>query len=153
MKAVVQRVKIAHVTVNSQIVGQIEGGLLVFLGVEHADTSRQVSWLAEKIAHLRIFADDQDKMNLSVKELGRDVLVISQFTLYGNCHGGRRPDFIQAAAPEVAQGLYNEFAEAMARLIGRPVQTGCFGAKMQVHLVNDGPVTLIIDTEKDKSKK
>ncbi|MCE5293703.1 MAG: D-tyrosyl-tRNA(Tyr) deacylase [Chlamydiales bacterium] len=147
MKAVIQRVSRAHVSVDHHIVGKIEAGLLVLLGVQHGDTSHDVKWLAEKIAVLRIFTDENDKMNLSVKDVQGGVLVISQFTLYGNCQGGRRPDFMQAAKPEHAIPLYEEFLVKMGHALGYPVEAGRFGADMQVHLVNDGPVTLIIESK------
>jgi D-tyrosyl-tRNA(Tyr) deacylase len=146
MKAVIQRVHSAHVQVDNVTVGKIDAGLLVLLGVCHSDTPKHTKWLAEKIINLRIFSDEQGKMNLSVKDLQLEVLVISQFTLYGNCHGGRRPDFIQAAKPEVALPLYNYFIAEITHALGYPVQVGSFGADMQVHLINNGPVTLIIDT-------
>ena len=146
MKAVVQRVSSAHVSVNHQSVGEMEGGLLVLLGITANDTKAQTKWLAEKIANLRIFSDLDGKMNLSVKDLQLGVLVVSQFTLYGNCMSGRRPDFMQASRPEHAEPLYNDFVHKMSQQLGYPVQTGSFGASMQVHLVNDGPVTLIIET-------
>ncbi len=109
-------------------------------------TTLQTKWLAEKIATLRIFTDAQGKMNLSVKDLQFGILVISQFTLYGNCINGRRPDFIQAARPEIAEPLYNDFIQKLNSLLGYPVQTGSFGASMQVHLVNNGPVTFTLET-------
>lgn len=145
MKAVIQRVASAKVIVADETVGKIDGGLLVLLGIQHSDSEVQTKWLAEKIANLRIFSDDQDKMNLSVKDLRLGILVISQFTLYGNCVNGRRPDFIQAARPEHAMPLYEDFVQKMSANLGYPVETGRFGAKMQVHLVNDGPVTFILE--------
>ena len=147
MKAVIQRVKRAHVSVDHHVVGKIDEGLLVLLGVQHDDTSHDVKWLAEKTAHLRIFTDENDKMNLSVKDIQGGVLVISQFTLYGNCQGGRRPDFMKAAKPELALPLYEEFLIKLSHVLGYPVEAGRFGANMQVHLVNDGPVTLIIESK------
>lgn len=147
MKAVIQRVSSDHVSVNTHTVGKIEAGLLVLLGITQSDTAAQAKWLAEKIVHLRIFSDDDGKMNLSVKDLQLGVLVVSQFTLYGNCLGGRRPDFIQAARPEHAEPLYNDFIHKLSHALGYPVETGSFGASMQVHLVNNGPVTLIIETD------
>ena len=147
MKAVIQRVKNAHVSVDHHIIGKVQKGLLVLLGVQHGDTSHDAKWLAEKIAHLRIFTDNNDKMNLSVKDIEGQVLVISQFTLYGNCQAGRRPDFMQAARPEVAMPLYDEFVARIGHVLGYPAEAGRFGADMQVHLVNDGPVTLIIESK------
>jgi D-aminoacyl-tRNA deacylase len=147
MKAVVQRVSSAHVSVNHHIVGKIEAGLLVLLGITVGDDKAQTKWLADKIANLRIFSDLDGKMNLSVKDLQLGVLVVSQFTLYGNCMSGRRPDFMQAARPRDAEPLYNDFVSKISHVLGYPAQTGSFGASMQVHLVNNGPVTLIIETE------
>jgi D-tyrosyl-tRNA(Tyr) deacylase len=145
MRAVLQRVCRASVTIAGEVVGKIERGLLVLLGVTHGDTPEQARWLAEKIAGLRIFADPDDKMNLDVSNVGGGVLVVSQFTLYGNCEKGRRPSFIAAARPEQAIPLYEQFINEL-KALGLPVATGQFGAMMQVKLVNDGPVTIIIDT-------
>jgi D-aminoacyl-tRNA deacylase len=145
MRAVVQRVRSCRVVVAGEIVGQIGRGLLVLLAVRTGDTPDQVRWLADKVVNLRTFEDEQGKMNLSVADTGGGVLVVSQFTLYGDCRKGRRPSFIDAARPEVAQPLYEAFADAV-RLHGVPVATGRFGADMQVELVNDGPVTLVLDT-------
>jgi D-tyrosyl-tRNA(Tyr) deacylase len=145
MRAVVQRVLRSSVTVDGEIVGQIERGLLVLLGVHRNDTPEQARWLADKVAGLRIFQDADSKMNVSVQDAGGGVLAVSQFTLYGDCQKGRRPSFIDAAQPETAQPLYEQFANHL-RALGIPVATGRFGADMQVELVNDGPVTIIIDT-------
>lgn len=144
MRAVVQRVSRAHVTVEGEVVGQIGRGLLVLLGVTHTDTAEQARWLADKIVGLRIFADDQGKMNRAVADVGGGVLVVSQFTLYGDCQKGRRPSFIEAAPPEIAIPLYDEFVNAL-KALGVPVATGQFGAMMDVELVNDGPVTLLVE--------
>jgi D-tyrosyl-tRNA(Tyr) deacylase len=118
----------------------------VLLGIQHSDGAKEVKWLAEKIANLRIFSDAEGKMNLNIKDLDLGALVISQFTLYGSCTNGRRPDFIQAARPEHAEPLYVEFVKVLSAILGKSVATGRFGASMQVHLVNDGPVTLVIET-------
>jgi D-aminoacyl-tRNA deacylase len=144
MRAVVQRVSSCRVVVAGKVVGEIGRGLLVLLGVRTGDTADQARWLADKIVGLRIFGDDEGKMNRDVTEAGGGVLVVSQFTLYGNCEKGRRPSFIDAARPEVAEPLYEAFVNAV-RLHGVPAATGRFGADMQVELVNDGPVTLILD--------
>jgi len=133
------------VTIEGEVVGKIERGLLVLLGVTHTDTPEQARWLAEKTAVLRVFADDEDKMNRDVADAGGGVLVVSQFTLYGNCEKGRRPSFIGAARPEQAIPLYEQFVNEL-KALGLPVATGKFGAMMLVELVNDGPVTIIIDT-------
>jgi D-tyrosyl-tRNA(Tyr) deacylase len=145
MRAVVQRVTRARVTVDDAVVGEIGPGLLVLLGVAPTDTPAEASWLADKIVGLRIFRDDDDKMNRSVVDVKGGVLVVSQFTLYGDCRKGRRPSFIGAAPPELAETLYEAFVTAV-KALGVPTATGRFGAMMQVELTNDGPVTLIIDT-------
>lgn len=144
MRAVVQRVSRARVDVGGATVGEIGRGLLVLLGVGPGDDPAAARWLAEKVATLRIFPDDAGKMNRDVSEAGGGVLVVSQFTLYGDCQKGRRPSFIDAARPEVAEPLYLAFADAL-RALGVPTATGEFGADMKVELVNDGPVTLIIE--------
>jgi D-tyrosyl-tRNA(Tyr) deacylase len=145
LRAVIQRVGRASVTVGDEVIGAIEQGLLVLLGVTHSDTIENARWLADKIVNLRIFNDDDGKMNRSVLEIGGAVLAVSQFTLYGDAQKGRRPSFIDAARPEQANPLYEQFVNAIAEH-GVPVRTGRFGAMMQVELVNDGPVTLILDS-------
>ena len=146
MRAVLQRVAQARVVIAGETVGQIQHGLLVLLGVEKPDTREDVAWLADKVAALRIFNDAQGKMNLSVADVQGALLVVSQFTLYGDCRKGRRPSFIEAAPPEIAIPLYEAFIRAL-QAQGLPVATGRFGAMMQVELVNDGPVTLIVDSK------
>ena len=141
----IQRVSYASVAVNTEVVGEIEGGLLILLGVGPADTSVQTKWLAEKIARLRIFTDLDGKMNLSLADVAGSALVVSQFTLYGNCRKGRRPSFVGAAHPDIAEPLYEAFCAELSSL-GLVVARGRFGADMQVSLCNDGPVTLVIDT-------
>lgn len=145
MRAVLQRVSRAKVTVDNTLVGEIGPGLLVLLGITHDDTTKQVQWLAEKIVHLRIFPDEQDKMNRSLLDVAGSLLVVSQFTLYGDCAKGRRPSFIDAAPPEIAIPLYESYVDAL-RELGATVETGRFGAMMDVELVNDGPVTLILES-------
>ena len=144
MKAVVQRVSKASVTVDGTVTGSIEIGLMVLLGVHQDDTPDKVEWMAEKIAKLRIFEDDEEKMNLSVMDVGGSVLIVSQFTLYGNLKKGTRPSFIEAARPQVAIPLYELTIEKL-REHGLKVETGIFGAMMDVSLVNSGPVTIIIE--------
>jgi len=144
MKTVIQRVRSAAVTVEDRIVGQIGPGLLVLLGVEKGDDQSRADWLAEKIAGLRIFSDENGKMNLSLRDVGGSLLVVSQFTLAGNCAKGKRPSFDSAAPPAEGQRLYEYFVGA-ARRLGLPVETGVFQADMQVALVNDGPVTFILE--------
>lgn len=145
MRAVVQRVKRAQVTVAGEIVGEIGPGLLVLLGVAHDDTADDVAWMAGKLTGLRIFEDDAGKMNLGLTDVRGSMLVVSQFTLLGDCQKGRRPSFIQAARPEVARPLYQQFVAAVGQL-GIPTATGIFQAEMQVALVNDGPVTLVVES-------
>ncbi|MFK7927851.1 MAG: D-aminoacyl-tRNA deacylase [Myxococcota bacterium] len=145
MRAVLQRVTRASVTVDGAIVGAIDTGLLVLLGVGPDDTETQVQWLARKVAGLRIFEDDAGKMNHSVLDIDGAALVVSQFTLYGDVRKGRRPSFVGAAHPDLANPMYERFCEALSSL-GVPVQKGIFAADMKVELLNDGPVTLVIDT-------
>lgn len=145
MRAVVQRVLASSVSIDGKTTGRIEKGFNILLGVGQGDGEKQVKWLAEKIAHLRIFEDDKGKMNLSLKDVGGAALVISQFTLYGNCEKGRRPSFTDAAHPKTAKQLYEDFIEEL-KTYDIPVETGIFQADMKVEITNDGPVTMIIDT-------
>ena len=145
MRAVVQRTREASVRVNSEVVGEIRGGLLVFLGVGREDSEKDADFLAEKITALRIFPDEAQKMNLSLLDSGGAMLIVSQFTLHGDCRKGRRPSFVAAAPPEEAAPLYERFIARVEKL-GVPVAAGRFGAMMEVALVNDGPVTLLLDT-------
>jgi D-tyrosyl-tRNA(Tyr) deacylase len=147
VRAVIQRVTRASVTVDGRIAGEIGAGFLVLLGVGRADNLESAAYLAEKIVNLRIFSDEAGKMNLSLLDTGGSALVVSQFTLYGDTRGGRRPSYIQAAPPEEAGRLYEEFVRAM-RALGVMVATGVFQAHMQVELVNDGPATILLDSEK-----
>jgi len=144
MRLLVQRVKEASVEVDGEVVGEIGPGLLAFLGLHHGDTAQQIPWMVNKLCGLRIFTDDNGKMNLSVQDAGGGILVVSQFTLYGDCSRGRRPSFIDALAGPEAEKLYGQFVEQL-RKSHSPVQTGRFGASMAVSLVNDGPVTLWIE--------
>ena len=145
MRVCLQRVTEASVQVDGQQVGKIGPGLLVLLGIGQQDTSHEVTQLVDKIVNLRIFADQQEKMNLSLLDVAGQMLVISQFTLWGDCRKGRRPSFVEAADPQLAEPLYEEFVQAV-RARGVTVETGRFGAMMQVSLVNDGPVTLVIES-------
>jgi len=145
MRAVIQRVKSAQVCVDGRVSGRIEKGLLVLLGVGKGDGENDVSFLASKIPELRIFEDNSGKFNLSLKEIGGEILVVSQFTLFGDCRRGRRPSFTEAEEPSTAKHLYEQFVLKL-REEGIPVQTGEFQAKMEVHLINDGPVTLLLDS-------
>lgn len=146
MRAVLTRVRRASVTIDGQVVGKIGRGFLILLGVGQNDTEAQCVKLADKLTGLRIFDDENDKMNLSLTDVGGEILVISQFTLYGNCKKGRRPDYLAAARPELAIPLYESFVQ-LCRDKGFHVETGEFGADMQVESVNDGPVTLTVDTD------
>jgi D-tyrosyl-tRNA(Tyr) deacylase len=147
MRIVVQRVSSASVTIAGRVAGRIERGLLVLVGIESADTSADGEWLAQKIVKLRIFADADGHMNLSVADIGGGILLISQFTLHASTQKGARPSFNAAARPEHARPLYEQFAAQLSAALGRPVATGEFAAHMAVALVNDGPVTLIIDSK------
>jgi len=147
MRAVLQRVSRARVTVDERVVAEIAGGLVVLLGVGTADTLATATSMAEKIANLRIFEDDTGKMNRSLLDVKGSAVVISQFTLYGDARGQRRPSFVSAARPEQAKLLYEEFCSALAKL-SVPVQTGIFQATMSVELVNEGPVTILLDSDK-----
>lgn len=148
MRAVVQKVSSSKVTVDEEIVGQINQGLLVLLGVTHDDTSKDVDYMVDKITNLRIFEDENEKMNLSLKDVNGEVLAVSQFTLYGDARRGRRPSFSDAARPEVANPLYEEFVEKV-KSQGINVGTGKFGAHMMVDLTNDGPVTILLESRKE----
>lgn len=147
MRAIIQRVSQASVVVAEETVGAIDQGLMVLLGVAQGDTSKDAVYLADKTAGLRIFEDDDGKMNRSVEDIGGSILVISQFTLLGDCRKGRRPGFTDAAPPELADNLYEEYVNAL-RSRGITVATGVFRANMQVALVNDGPVTIMLDSRK-----
>ncbi|WP_239615234.1 D-aminoacyl-tRNA deacylase [Cohnella mopanensis] len=145
MKVVLQRVSEAKVTVEGEVVGQIGAGLMLLVGVGQEDTEQDLVWMADKLAGLRIFEDEAGKMNLSVEDVNGAILSVSQFTLYGDCRKGKRPNFMGAARPELAESLYEQFNERL-RARGLQVETGRFGAMMDVSLVNDGPVTLILDS-------
>ncbi|MCS6820367.1 MAG: D-aminoacyl-tRNA deacylase [Microscillaceae bacterium] len=149
MIAVIQRVKQAFVIINQQIHGQIAKGLLVLVGIHTTDTAEDIDWIVKKITQMRIFADEAGKMNLSLIDLGLDILLVSQFTLYASTKKGNRPSFTEAAPPSVAIPLYEQLIRTFEQTLGKSIQTGIFGADMQVHLINDGPVTIIIDS-KDK---
>ena len=145
MRVVLQRVSVASVRIGGESVGAIGPGLVVLAGFHDGDDGGTVAWMAGKVANLRIFADDRGRMNRSLLDTGGEALVVSQFTLYGDARKGRRPSFIKAARPEVAVPLYEAFVKELGRLLPDPVRTGSFGAMMEVALVNDGPVTLVID--------
>lgn len=147
MRSVIQRVSRASVAVDGEVIGRIEKGLLVLLGVSDDDTDADLNYMADKVSGLRIFEDEEEKMNLSVADIGGEILVISQFTLYGDCRKGKRPSFVSAGKPDYANAMYEKFVKALSEK-GFNVQTGEFGADMKVELVNDGPVTLMIDSKK-----
>jgi len=148
MRAIVQRVKKSKVTVDGETVGEIGRGILVLLGVEEDDTQKDVKYIAEKIANLRIFRDESGKMNLSTIDIKGEALVVSQFTLMGDCRKGRRPSYSHAAKPDIAIHFYEKFIEEMEKQ-GVPTEEGVFQAMMDVHLINDGPVTLMIDSKRN----
>lgn len=147
MRVVIQRVSEASVTIDSQIVASIQKGLLVLVGIEDADTQEDIDWLTAKIAKIRIFGDENDVMNLSVQDIDGDIIVVSQFTLHAGTKKGNRPSYIKASKPEIAIPLYENFVRKLEFEIGKKVQTGRFGADMKVALVNDGPVTILIDSK------
>jgi D-tyrosyl-tRNA(Tyr) deacylase len=147
MKTVIQRVASASVTIDNQIVAHINQGLLVLIGIEDADNQEDIIWLTSKIVNLRIFADANNVMNLSVKDIDGEVIIVSQFTLHAATKKGNRPSYIKASKPEIAIPLYEKFISQFENEIGKKVQTGQFGADMKVALVNDGPVTIVIDTK------
>lgn len=146
MRVVVQRVKHASVTINGTVNGKINNGFLVLLGVQSTDSEQDVDYLVKKVTNLRIFSDENDKMNLSLKDVNGELLIISQFTLYANCREGNRPSFVEAAKPDIAIPLYEYFVSECKKIIP-VVETGIFGADMKVNLLNDGPVTIIMDSK------
>lgn len=147
MRVVIQRVREASVKINDKVYSRIGNGILILLGIEEADLQEDIEWLCAKIARLRIFDDHQGVMNLSLEETGGEAMVVSQFTLHASTRKGNRPSYIRAARPDTAIPLYEKFVENLSMLLKKPVQTGVFGAMMQVALVNDGPVTIIIDSK------
>lgn len=147
MRAVLQRVTQASCAVNGNITGQIEAGFLVLLGIEDADNSEDLDWLAQKIVNMRVFSDENDLMNKALADVDGDILLISQFTLFASTKKGNRPGFTRAARPDVAIPLYEKMIEKLASLTGKKIQTGIFGADMKITLVNDGPTTILIDTK------
>jgi len=147
MKSVIQRVSSASVTIDSKIVAEIQNGLLVLVGIEDADSTDDINWLCQKITNLRIFGDENEVMNLSIKETYGDIIVVSQFTIQASIKKGNRPSYIKAAKPEIAIPLYENFIQHLENELGKKVQTGIFGADMKVLLLNDGPVTIIMDSK------
>lgn len=146
MRVVVQRVKHASVTINGTVNGKINNGFLVLLGIQSTDSKQDVDYLVKKVTNLRIFSDENDKMNLSLKDVNGELLIVSQFTLYANCKEGNRPSFVEAAKPDIAIPLYEYFVSECKKIIP-VVETGIFGADMKVELLNDGPVTIIMDSK------
>lgn len=146
MKAVIQRVSEASVTINDKKVADIQNGLLILLGIEEIDNHEDIDWLSSKILNLRIFNDDNQIMNLSIKDCNGDIIVVSQFTLHASTKKGNRPSYLKAAKAEIAIPLYQDFIKKLQTDLGKPVQSGQFGADMKVRLLNDGPVTIIIDS-------
>ena len=147
MKAVIQRVSQSSVTIDAKIVAEIQKGLLVLVGIEDSDSQEDISWLTSKIANLRIFPDENEVMNLSLKDIDGEMIVVSQFTLHAATKKGNRPSYIKASKPEIAIPLYESFVKQMEIELGKKIQTGQFGADMKVSLVNDGPVTIIKETK------
>lgn len=147
MRVVIQRVREASVKINDEIVGEIQQGLLVLLGIEHVDSELDADYLIQKLIHLRIFGDDEGKMNLSVSDISGDLLIVSQFTLFADTKKGNRPSFIRSARPVQARPLYDYFLSQLNKSFSGKIENGVFGANMQVELINDGPVTIIIDSK------
>lgn len=147
MKAVIQRVSSASVTIDNKISAQIKAGLLIFIGIETADSQEDIQWLCSKVANLRIFADENEVMNKSVKDIDGEILVVSQFTLHASTKKGNRPSYIKAAKPEISVPLYESFLMQMKVDLGKSISSGTFGADMKIALLNDGPVTILMDTK------
>jgi D-tyrosyl-tRNA(Tyr) deacylase len=147
LKIVLQRVSSASVTIEKKTVADIQKGLLILIGIEDADTQEDIDWLVAKITKIRIFEDENQVMNLSVKDIGGEIITVSQFTLHANTKKGNRPSYIKAAKPDVAIPLYESFVQHLEKELGKKIQTGVFGADMKVSLLNDGPVTIIIDSK------
>lgn len=147
MKTIIQRVSSASVTIDSNITADIQKGLLVLVGIEDADTQEDTNWLCQKITNLRIFGDENAVMNLSVKDIDGDIIVVSQFTLHASTKKGNRPSYLKASKPEIAIPMYENFVKQIEKELGKKVQTGIFGADMKVALLNDGPVTIVMDSK------
>jgi D-tyrosyl-tRNA(Tyr) deacylase len=145
MKAVIQRVQEAYVTINDEVVAKINDGLLVLLGIVNDDNVATIAWMSSKIVNMRIFNDEHGLMNKSILDIGGDIILVSQFTLYGDAQKGNRPSFIKAAKPDIAIPIYENMIAQLSKDLGKPIQTGVFGADMKVGLVNDGPVTIVLE--------
>ena len=152
MRAVIQRVKKSSVIINEKIKASINQGLMILVGIENADTQIDIEWLSHKIVNMRIFDDENDVMNLSIKDVGGDIVLVSQFTLHAGTKKGNRPSYIKAAKPSVAIPLYENFTKQLQNDLGKEIQTGEFGADMEISLINDGPVTIIIDSKNKDCK-
>ncbi len=147
MRVVIQKVKEASVSVENKTISSIKKGLLILVGIENADMQEDINWLVKKVVQLRVFGDENGVMNLSVKDVGGDIIVVSQFTLHANTKKGNRPSYIRAAKPDISIPMYEKFINEMESALGKKVGAGVFGAKMDVALINDGPVTIIIDSK------
>lgn len=147
MRIILQRVSQANVKIHNKIIASIEKGFLLLVGIEHEDDQKDIDWLSSKIINMRIFSDSDQKMNLDIKHVNGEILIISQFTLHASAKKGNRPSFIKAARPEIAVPLYESFISKTSQLLGKPCKTGEFGADMQVELINDGPVTILLDSK------
>ena len=147
MKVVIQRVSSASVTIETEIVANIQSGLLVLVGIEDGDSVEDINWLSQKVINLRIFGDENEVMNLSVKDIQGDIIIVSQFTLHASTKKGNRPSYIKASKPDIAIPLYEKFVQQMELELGKKIQTGKFGADMKVALINNGPVTIIVDSK------
>lgn len=148
MRVVLQRVKRASVTINAEVIGSINTGVLILLGIETADTEEDIDWLCGKICRMRIFNDAEEVMNLSLEEIGAEAMVVSQFTLHGSTKKGNRPSYLKAARPEQAEPMYEQFKTKLSGMLMKPVASGVFGAMMDVELVNDGPITILVDSKR-----
>ncbi|MBA2612881.1 MAG: D-tyrosyl-tRNA(Tyr) deacylase [Bacteroidetes bacterium] len=147
MRLVLQRVKKANVSIHDALYSSINAGFLILVGIESDDTNNDIEWLCSKVCNMRVFADAEGKLNLDIKQINGELLIVSQFTLYASTKKGNRPSFIKAAQPEVAIPLYEQFISVIEKLLGKPVKTGQFGADMQIELINDGPVTILLDSK------
>lgn len=147
MRVIIQRTKRASVRIENEIKSEINQGMLILVGIEDSDNEDDINWLCKKIINLRIFDDQEGVMNLSIKDIGGDILAVSQFTLHASTRKGNRPSYIRASKPEIAIPMYEKFCQTLEEALGKPIQTGTFGADMQVALINDGPVTIIIDSQ------
>lgn len=147
MRAVIQKVKYAKLRIDNEIYSEIQEGLMILLGIEDIDTEEDIEWLSAKICKMRIFDDENGVMNLSVEDIGGEIMIVSQFTLHASCKKGNRPTYIRASKPDFAKPMYEKFVKKTAELFGKDIKTGVFGADMQIEMINNGPTTIIIDTK------